>query len=334
VGGDDHSTVILFFVIAGLIAFALFGPRPRDRSTAVPDGPEDEPYRIYTTEFDLEFSGAEVVDALPEASLDRERGHLQGNPSTWKAWIGRTDDLVKRNGPLFDELMPDLRASMAGLDSADVAVALLIDQSGSMKGEPVARAAATADLFARLLTALGVRSEVLGFSTAGWKGGRVREAWLRAGRPPRPGRLCALMHVVYKAADEPALTEVARRAIVHPDLLRENIDGEAVLWARSRLANLPVRHRLILVLSDGAPVDDSTLMENGGSLLCRHIVKVVREAEADGVIIGGVGINYRVDLYYPLSEAATDLDDLPGAMATALERMLRTAAERTEVAPG
>jgi cobaltochelatase CobT len=316
--GGDHSPIIFLFVIAGLIAFAAFGPRTV-RAAAVPDGPEDEPYRIYTTDYDLELRGAEVVEALSDASLDRKRGFLHRNPSTWKAWIVRTNDLLKRNDGLFEESLPGLRAAMTGLDPRQVAVALLIDQSGSMKGEPVARAAATADFVARLLAGLGVCSEVLGFSTAGWHGGRAREAWHRAGRPERPGRLCALMHVVYKSAAEPALTEVSRNAIVHPDLLRENVDGEAVLWARDRLAALSVRHRLLL---------DATLTQNGPSILHRHIIKVVRDLEADGLIIGGVGINHRVEAYYPRSEAVTALDDLPEAVARVLTRMLAAAAEK------
>lgn len=289
------------------------------------DGPEDEPYRIFTTDHDLELHGADVVAALPEASLDRKRGHLHGNPSTWKAWIVRTNALLERNDSVLEAQLPGLRAAMARLDPGDLAIALLIDQSGSMKGEPIAHVAAAADLFARLLAEVGVRNEVLGFSTAGWRGGRAYEDWKSAGRPQRPGRLCALMHVIYKAAAEPTLTEEAREAIVHPDLLRENVDGEAILWARDRLAAMPAPHRLLLVLSDGAPVDDATLMYNGPSILHRHIQKVVRDVEAEGLILGGIGINYRVEAYYPRSEAVTDLDELPHATVRVLERMLAAA---------
>lgn len=327
------DTVIFLFVISGLVAFALFDPRRGiARRRPVPDGPGDEPYRIYTADYDLELRGAEVVAALPDASPDRKRGHLHNNPATWKAWIGHTNALLDRNDDLLEELLPTLRAAMAGLDPAELAVALLIDQSGSMKGEPVARAAATADLFARLFAELGVHNEVLGFSTAGWRGGHACEAWKRAGRPERPGRLCALLHVVYKSAEEAALTPAARAAIVHPDVLRENVDGEAVLWARDRLAAMPARHRLLLVLSDGAPVDDATLMANGPSILTRHIRKVVPEVEGEGVIVGAVGISYRVEGFYSRSEAVTALDRLPEAMARVLGRMLATATER-EVAP-
>lgn len=311
-----------------MIAFALFDPRRGlTRRKPVADGPEDELYRIYSTEYDIELSGGELVAALPAASLDRSRGHLECNPAVWKAWIGHTTALLDENDDLLEELLPGLRTAMARLDPADVAVVLLIDQSGSMKGEPVARAAALADLFARLCAALGVRNEVLGFSTAGWWGGHVYQAWKRAGRPERPGRLCALMHVIYKSAEEPRLSETARSAIVHPDVLRENVDGEAVLWAADRLAALPVRHRLLLVLSDGAPVDDATLQNNGPSILHWHIQKVVREVQASGLIVGGLGINHRVEAYYPRSEAVTALDALPLAMGRVLARMLRDAAD-------
>ena len=325
----QQSTIIFLFVISGLVAFALFDPRRGlARSRPVPDGPADEPYRIYTADYDLELRGDELVAALPEASLDRKRGHLHGNPATWKAWVGHTNALLEQHDDLLEDYVPALRAQMEGLDPADVAAALLIDQSGSMKGEPVARAAAAADLFARLFADLGVRNEVLGFSTAGWRGGHVYEAWKRAGRPERPGRLCALLHVVYKSVEEPALTPAARAAIVHPDVLRENVDGEAVLWARDRLAAMPARHRLLLVLSDGAPVDDATLIENGPSILTRHILKVVPEVEEEGVIVGAVGISYRVEGFYSRSEAVTELDRLPEAMARVLGRMLAAAAGR------
>lgn len=298
------------------------------RRRPVPDGPEDEPYRIFTTEHDLELRGSELAAALPCASLDRRRGHLRRDPAAWQAWIHHTNALLERNTDLLDDQLPVLRAAMAGLNSADLAVALLIDQSGSMKGGPIAQAAAAADLFARLLAELDVPNEVLGFSTAGWWGGRAFQTWKRAGRPQRPGRLCALLHVVYKSADEAALSDAAREAIVHPDMLRENVDGEAVLWARDRLRAIPGRHRLLLVLSDGAPVDDATLIHNGPSILHRHIQKVLAEAEAEGLIIGGVGINHRVETYYPRSEAVTALDRLPEAMARVLERMLTDAAAR------
>lgn len=325
--GPYLTLFFVFLFIVWVIAAAVTGSLTlrRARRPAVPDGPEDEPYRIYTTDHDLELSGVEVVDALPEASRDREKGHLKRDPVAWKAEIARTNELLKRNDRLLHELQPGLRAAMAGLDPADVAVALLIDQSGSMRGEPVANAAATADLFARSFSALGVRNEVLGFSTAGWHGGHAFEAWKNGGRPPRPGRLCALLHVIYKSAEEPGLTEAARDAITYPGLLRENVDGEAVLWAQRRLAALPARHRLMLVLSDGAPVDDATLTHNGPSILHRHIQKVVRDVEAEGLIVGGVGINYGVHLYYPRSEAITALDDLPGATVRVLERLLREA---------
>jgi cobaltochelatase CobT len=333
-GMRAQDIIVLLFVLSGLIAYALYGPRP-GRIGQAADGPDDESYRVYTHAFDLELDAGEVAEALPGASLDQANGHLLSDPKLWNSLVERTDALLAANDGLVADRLPALRAAAGGLDPGEIAIALLIDQSGSMKGEPIAHAAAAADLFARLASGLGARSEVLGFSTAGWRGGHARAAWKRAGRPKRPGRLCALMHVVYKPADAPALGEAPRRLIVHPDLLRENVDGEAVLWAQRRLDAFPERHKLLLVLSDGAPVDDATLHANGPSILHRHIIKVVREAEATkGLTIGAVGINHRVEAYYPLSESVTALDDLPAATVRVLERMLAAAVEKIAVKVG
>lgn len=318
------------FLVLLLIGGTMIALRRRGRAGdgGVPDGPEDEPYRVYTRAYDLELNAGEAVDALPDASLDRPRGYQQCDRNIWDRWAARTEILVADQDDLAAQRLPALRTAAAGLDPNDIAVALLIDQSGSMKGEPIAHAAATADILARLIAGLGAHSEILGFSTAGWQGGRAYEAWKFGGRPKRPGRLCALMHVVYKSAAEPALADDARRAIVHPDLLRENVDGEALLWAAGRLTALPARHKLLLVLSDGAPVDDATLMHNGLSFLHRHLIQAVRDVDAGGTIVGALGINHPVEIYYPLSDTVTALDAMPAAAAALLERMLVAAAER------
>jgi cobaltochelatase CobT len=225
----------------------------------------------------------------------------------------------------FDARLADLRTAVRTINPQDLVIALLIDQSGSMKGSPIAFAGVAATLLADLVDRLGARTEILGFSTAGWRGGNARARWLENGRPARPGRLCALMHVIYKSADESTLGAEARRVMVHPDLLRENVDGEALLWARDRLIARPERHKLLIVVSDGAPVDDSTLQANGPSILHRHIMKVVHDVEAEGLIVGGVGINHRVEAYYFRSVAVTELGQLPDAMVRVLEQMLRDA---------
>jgi cobaltochelatase CobT len=329
--GNDLGGIVALFVLSGLIAFALFFRH--GRATPVADGPPDEPYRIYTGAFDVELHAAEVIDALPDASLDRARGHVERDPAIWAGLAARTDALVNADGRHVAAFLPGLRDAAAGLDPDEVVVALLIDQSGSMKGAPIVHAAAAADLFTRLLAGLGIRSEVLGFSTAGWRGGYPYQDWKRNGQPKRPGRLCALMHVIYKSAEEPALTPAARKAIVHPDLLRENVDGEALLWAQRRLALLPARHKLLLMLSDGAPVDDATLQHNGPSTLRRHLIKVVHEALAGGLTLGAVGISHRIVTFYPISETIIELAQLPDATVRVLERMLAAAAGEIRTRP-
>jgi cobaltochelatase CobT len=317
-------------IIAVLILsfwFVFLGVRgPRRRATRVPDGRADEPYRIFTRDYDLELKAVDIAEALPGITRDWGNTHLQATPAAWALATDRTRAIVAAHSEFVADQLPKLRIAMGALDPAQVAIALLVDQSGSMRGEPIANVAAVTDLLTRLIGGLGARSEVLGFSTAGWRGGRAFQHWKESGRPKRPGRLCALQHIVYKSAEETVLSQDARDAMVCPDLLRENVDGEAVLWAQSRLDELPVQHRLLLVISDGAPVDDATLSFNGPSILSRHIRKVVPELEAAGLIIGGLGINYRVEAFYPRSEAATELDDLPEAAIRVLERMLGDAA--------
>jgi cobaltochelatase CobT len=220
-------------------------------------------------------------------------------------------------------LIAELRAAAGDVDPADIVVAMLVDQSGSMKDERIAFAAVTTTLLAELFAELGARSEILGFSTAGWRGGHARLKWVKDGKPKRPGRLAALMHVVYKGADEAAFGEAARRVMVHPDLLRENIDGEAILWAWERLAARPEPGKILIVLSDGAPVDDSTLMENGPSYLYRHLKVVLRQMEEEpSLVLGGIGIEHRVESLYPLSETVTALEDMPRTGIRLLERLL------------
>jgi cobaltochelatase CobT len=317
---------------AGLIPVGLFAwlsfRRPRRKK--LPET-SDAPYRVFTTDFDLVLPAAEVIPRLAAASLDRDQGHSKG-PKAWEAAVAEMEASFVEQRAAFDlgraGTLARLREAGAGIDPGDVAVALLIDQSGSMKGSPIASAAATATPFADLIADYGARSEILGFSTAGWHGGHARMKWIAAGRPRLPGRLCALMHVVYKSADAPVLGDEARRVMVHPDLLRENVDGEALLWARERLAALPERHKLLIVISDGAPVDDSTLTENASDILWRHLMAVREEIEADPqFVLGGVGLAHDVEAYYWLAETAPTAADLPDATVRLLERMLAAASE-------
>lgn len=295
----------------------------------VTDGPDDEPYRIYTREYDLVLRAEEVLPRLPSASPDGGFSFLDG-ARVWERAVAEMEDMLaeQRAAPAIDDQLARLSEAAQGLDPRAVAVTMLIDQSGSMKGGRIASVATAATLLTDLLGRFGASVEVLGFSTAGWRGGHPRSKWLDAGRPGRPGRLCALMHIIYKSADDSELSVEARRIMVHPDLLRENVDGEAILWARDRMVARPESHRLLMVISDGAPVDDSTLASNGPSYLYRHLMTVLREIEADALFtIGGVGIGHDVERLFWLAETAPTPADVPKATMRLLEQMLRNVVE-------
>ncbi|AQR72571.1 hypothetical protein [Sphingomonas sp. LM7] len=281
------------------------------------DGPLDEPYRVYTRDHDVELHAADIPGRLARVSPDkREWRDDEGNG--WR-------NAVRLAEHFADLQTPDDSAIRAhlGSDAAEFAVSLLIDQSGSMKGEPIAAVAGAVRAFEASLSAAGARTEILGFSTAGWHGGYARQAWLREGRPPRPGRLCALLHIVYKSAGERVWATPSQEAMLHPDLLRENVDGEALDWAIARLTAIPARHRLLIILSDGASVDDSTLMENGPSYLERSLFQTIARIDSDKrIVLGALGIGYAVDRYYRHAQAASiqtilrDLTALLGSLAS------------------
>ncbi len=208
----------------------------------------------------------------------------------------------------------------------DTVVSLLIDNSGSMRGRPIAIAAICADILARTLERCGVATEVLGFTTRGWKGGQSREAWLSAGRPPSPGRLNDLRHIVYKRADEPY--RHSRRNLglmMREGLLKENIDGEALLWAHNRLIARPEERRILMVISDGAPVDDSTASANGGSYLERHLRQVIDWIEKRSTVeLIAIGIGHDVTRYYSRAVTIMDADQLAGAMVEQLASLFES----------
>jgi len=209
----------------------------------------------------------------------------------------------------------------------DTVVSLLIDNSGSMRGRPIAIAAICGDILARTLERCGVATEILGFTTRGWKGGQSREAWLTAGRPPNPGRLNDLRHIVYKRADEPYRR--ARRNLglmMREGLLKENIDGEALLWAHNRLIARPEERRILMVISDGAPVDDSTASANGGTYLERHLRQVIDWIEKRSTVeLIAIGIGHDVTRYYERAVTIMDAEQLAGAMVEQLARLFETA---------
>jgi cobaltochelatase CobT len=208
----------------------------------------------------------------------------------------------------------------------DTVVSLLIDNSGSMRGRPIAIAAICADILTRTLERCGVATEVLGFTTRGWKGGQSRESWLTAGRPLNPGRLNDLRHIVYKRGDEPY--RHARRHLglmMREGLLKENIDGEALLWAHNRLIARAEERRILMVISDGAPVDDSTASANGGSYLERHLRQVIDWIERKSPVeLIAIGIGHDVTRYYTRAVTIMDADQLAGAMVDQLARLFES----------
>jgi cobaltochelatase CobT len=206
----------------------------------------------------------------------------------------------------------------------DTVVTLLIDNSGSMRGRPIALAAMGADLAARALERCGIALEVLGFTTAGWKGGETARRWAEAGRPPHPGRICDLLHIVYKSADQPYRQAREPMALMLRDgLLRENVDGEALLWAAGRLRARPERRRLLLVVSDGAPSDRATLDANDPRYLERHLREVARLLPARRIEVSAIGIGHPVDRVFPDAVVVAGPEGLAPALLSQLGRRLR-----------
>jgi len=208
-------------------------------------------------------------------------------------------------------------------DFRDTVVTLLIDNSGSMRGRPITVAAMCGDILARTLERCSVKVEVLGFTTRAWKGGQSREQWVAAGKPPMPGRLNDLRHIIYKAADTP--WRRARKNLglmLREGLLKENIDGEALLWAYRRLLSRPEHRRILMVISDGAPVDDSTLSVNSGNYLERHLRDVIRDIESRELVeLIAIGIGHDVTRYYRRAVTIVDAEELGGTMMRKLTEL-------------
>jgi cobaltochelatase CobT len=202
----------------------------------------------------------------------------------------------------------------------DTVVSLLIDNSGSMRGRPISIAAISADVLARTLERCQVKVEILGFTTRAWKGGEAREDWLAHGRPVNPGRLNDLRHIVYKDADAPwRRTRNNLGLMMREGLLKENIDGEALEWAYRRLVHRPEARRILMVISDGAPVDDSTLSVNASNYLERHLRDVIAMIERRRAVeLVAIGIGHDVTRYYQRAVTITDAEQLAGALTEQL----------------
>jgi cobaltochelatase CobT len=305
-------------------------------------------YKAYTTRFDEIVEAEELCDeeelARLRAYLDQQMGGLSNVVTRLAnrlqrrllAQQARSWDFDQEEGMLdaarLARVVVNPRHALSfkierDTEFRDTVVSLLIDNSGSMRGRPIAIAAICGDILARTLERVGVQSEILGFTTRGWKGGQSREAWLAAGRPANPGRLNDLRHIVYKRADEPY--RHARRNLglmMREGLLKENIDGEALLWAHNRLIARPEERRILMVISDGAPVDDSTASANGGTYLERHLRQVIEWIEKRSTVeLIAIGIGHDVTRYYERAVTIMDADQLAGAMVEQLAMLFDNA---------
>ncbi|WP_429931338.1 cobaltochelatase CobT-related protein [Agrobacterium vitis] len=209
----------------------------------------------------------------------------------------------------------------------DIVVSLLIDHSGSMRGQSILMAAAAADAAQDFLRNLGCKVEVLGYTTASWKGGNSRKRWQKAGSPRRPGCLCDLLHIIYRSADDMRVSSLGHRLknMLRPDLLKENIDGEALQWASERLLRAPERHKFLLVLSDGVPMDDSTFAANGADFLTQHLQQVILGLESDERLsVMAVNLGHQAADFYKTSRRL----DMPANLGPEVIDMLREAIEK------
>ncbi|TIM44415.1 cobaltochelatase subunit CobT [Mesorhizobium sp.] len=298
-------------------------------------------YKVFTTAFD-ETVGAE--DLCEEEELDRLRAFLDKQLANLSGVVGRLANRLQRRLMAQQNRSWDFDLEEGYLDPArlvrvvidpmqplsfkqerdtkfrDTVVTLVLDNSGSMRGRPITVAATCADILARTLERCGVSVEILGFTTRAWKGGQAREKWLKEGKPPNPGRLNDLRHIIYKSADHP--WRRARRNLglmMREGLLKENIDGEALLWAHNRLIARPEQRKILMMISDGAPVDDSTLSVNPGNYLERHLRAVIELIETRSPVeLLAIGIGHDVTRYYRRAVTIVDAEELAGAMTEQL----------------
>ena len=318
--------------------------QPWRPNLSVLDSPEAFGYKVFTRAYDESVNAEELcdVDELDRlrAFLDKQLVALHGAVSRLANRLQRRLLAQQNRGWDFDleEGMIDAaRLARVIVDPVhpltykqerdtqfrDTVVTLLLDNSGSMRGRPIMVAACCADILARTLERCGVKVEILGFTTRAWKGGHAREAWLNALKPPLPGRLNDLRHIVYKSADAP--WRRARRNLglmMREGLLKENIDGEALTWAHGRLLARPEQRRILMMISDGALVDDSTLSVNSGSYLERHLRQVIDEIETrSSVELLAIGIGHDVTRYYRRAVTVTDAEELAGVMTEKLAEL-------------
>jgi cobaltochelatase CobT len=313
-------------------------------NTSVLDDPEAFGYKVFTRAHDEIVTAEELCDT---DELDRLRAFLDKQLQALHGAVARLANRLQRrllaqqnrgwDFDLDEGMIDAARLARVIVDPMkplsfkqeretqfrDTVVTLLLDNSGSMRGRPIMVAACCADILARTLERCGVKVEILGFTTGAWKGGHSREEWLNALKPPLPGRLNDLRHVVYKSADAP--WRRSRRNLglmMREGLLKENIDGEALAWAHQRLLGRPEQRRILMMISDGAPVDDSTLSVNSGSYLERHLRQVITEIETSSPVeLLAIGIGHDVTRYYRRAVTVTDAEELAGVMTEKLAEL-------------
>ena len=301
-------------------------------------------YKVYTSEYDEIVTAEELCDteelARLRSFLDKQLEHLQGVVGRLanrlqrrllaqqnRAWEFDLEegalDPARLTRIVTDPFQPLSFKQEQDTDFRDTVVTLLIDNSGSMRGRPITVAATCADILARTLERCGVKTEILGFTTRAWKGGQSRERWLKADKPQNPGRLNDLRHIIYKSADSPWRRARANLGLMMREgLLKENIDGEALFWAHQRLLGRPEQRRILMVISDGAPVDDSTLSVNPGNLLEHHLRQVIEEIEMRSPVeLIAIGIGHDVTRYYRRAVTIIDADELGGVMTDKLAEL-------------
>jgi len=317
------------------------GEAPLEPPPPAPHSDADPDYTPFLTDFDEEVRAEDLAEP---AELERLRAYLDQQLDPLKGAVGRLANKLQRRLQAQQSRSWEFDLEEGTLDAGrlarvvanpttplsfkvekdtefrDTVVTLLLDNSGSMRGRPISIAAICADVLARTLERCQVKVEILGFTTRAWKGGQSREKWLQAGRPQLPGRLNDLRHIVYKSADAPwRRTRDHLGLMMKEGLLKENIDGEALEWAHRRIARRPEARKILMVISDGAPVDDSTLSVNPANYLEKHLRDVIAMVERKRLVeLIAIGIGHDVTRYYSRAVTITDVEQLAGAMTEQL----------------
>ena len=317
------------------------GEAPKEPPPPPPHSDADPGYAVFTTAHDEEIAAEDLAEAQ---ELERLRAYLDQQLEPLKGAVSRLANKLQRRLQAQQNRAWEFDLEEGTLDAGrlarvvanpttplsfkvekdtefrDTVVTLLLDNSGSMRGRPISIAAICADVLARTLERCGVKVEILGFTTRAWKGGKAREEWLAKGRPGQPGRLNDLRHIVYKSADAPWRRVRDNLGLMMKEgLLKENIDGEAMEWAHRRMVNRREARKILMVISDGAPVDDSTLSVNPANYLEKHLRDVIAMVERRRAVeLLAIGIGHDVTRYYQRALTITDAEQLAGAITEQL----------------